>query len=76
MTMNQEHKITTHLSDEAHELLQAFADEQGIDDLGTAVEAMIHELVALHDQLWELQFARSTEPLKALAREVRNNNEE
>jgi hypothetical protein len=58
------------LSDEAYDLLEAFAAEQGIDDLGQAVPALLHELVRLHDQHWDEQFARSTEPLDKKAQEA------
>ena len=63
-------KITVFLSDEELELLEAFAAEQGIEDLGLAIPAMIHELVNLHDQLWDAQFARSTAPLDQKAKEA------
>jgi hypothetical protein len=62
--------ITVTLTDEERELLEAFAAEQGIDKLSDAVPAMIHELVRLHDKLWDEQFARSTEPLDKMAREA------
>jgi len=66
----QQHKITATLTDEERDLLEAFADEQGIDDLGLAVPAMIHELVRLHDQLWDTQFAISTSPLDKMAQKA------
>jgi hypothetical protein len=58
------------LTDEEHELLEAFAAEQGIEDLTVAIPAMIRELVRLHDALWEAQFARSTAPLDKMAKEA------
>lgn len=65
-----QNKITVVLSDEEQALLEAFAAEQGIENLGLAIPAMIHELVRLHDQLWDAQFARSTEPLDKMAKEA------
>ena len=64
------HTITVTLTDEERDLLEAFAAEQGIEDLSAAVPAMLHELVRLHDQLWDAQFAQSTAPLDALARQA------
>ena len=66
----QQHKITASLTDEERDLLEAFADEQGIDDLGLAVPAMIHELVRLHDQLWDTQFAHIPPALDAMAQKA------
>ena len=63
-------RITTTLTDEEYDLLEAFAAEQGIEDVGDAIPAMIHELVSLHDQLWDAQFAQSTAPLDKLAQEA------
>ena len=65
-----EHEITVRLSDEEYELLQAFADEKGIDDLSLAIPKMIHELIDLSDRLWDAQFARSPELLKKMAQEA------
>lgn len=62
--------ITATLTDEERELLEAFAAEQGIDELSDAIPAMIHELVRLHDRLWDDQFRRSTVPLDALAQQA------
>lgn len=62
--------LTVTLTNEERELLEAFAAEQGIDELSDAVPAMIHELVHLHDKLWDAQFAQSTAPLDTLAREA------
>ena len=71
-------KATTHhnviaatLTDEEFDLLEAFAAEQGIDDLERAIPAMIHELVRLHDQLWDAQFAQSTLPLDQMVQQAR-----
>jgi hypothetical protein len=63
-------RLTTTLTDEEYDLLEAFAAEQGIEDLERAIPAMIHELVRLHDQLWDAQFAQSTVPLDALGQEA------
>jgi hypothetical protein len=49
--------ITATLTDEERDLLEAFAAEQGIDDLGEAIPALLRELVRLHDALWEAQLA-------------------
>jgi hypothetical protein len=64
------HSITATLTDEERDLLEAFAAEQGIAELSAAIPAMIHELVRLHDALWDAQFARSTAPLDVMAREA------
>lgn len=55
-----ENTITALLTDEELDLLEAFAAEQGITDLSNAIPAMIHELVRLHDELWNQQFASSS----------------
>ena len=47
--------ITTALTDEERDLLEAFTAEQGIEDLKDAIPAMLHELVRLHDALWDMQ---------------------
>lgn len=47
--------ISATFTDEERDLLEAFAAEQGIDDLSAAIPAMLHELVRLHDQLWDIQ---------------------
>ena len=65
-TLHQK-QITVTLTDEEVDLLEAFAAEQGVEDLERAIPAMIHELVRLHDQLWDAQFAQSTAPLEAEA---------
>jgi len=62
-----QHVITAKFTDEEYELLEMFAAEQGIDDLSTAVPALLHELVRLHDALWDEQFAISTAPLDEMA---------
>lgn len=51
-----QHIITAKFTDEEYELLEMFAAEQGIDDLSAAVPALLHELVRLHDALWDEQF--------------------
>ena len=66
----QERSITVTLTDEEHDLLEAFAAEQGIKALDHAIPALLHELVRLHDQLWDAQFARSTAPIDEMAREA------
>ncbi|MEO8610128.1 MAG: hypothetical protein ABI690_19695 [Chloroflexota bacterium] len=63
-------KITVFLSDEEQELLEAFAAEQGIETLEQAIPAMIRELVRLHDQLWDAEFAQSAEQFNKMAREA------
>ena len=65
-----EHSITVILTDEEHDLLEAFAAEQGIQELNHAIPALLHELVRLHDQLWDAQFARSTAPIDEMARDA------
>ncbi len=64
------HVITTALTDEEYELLEVLAAEHEIDDLSEAVPALLHELVHLHDALWDAQFAQSTAPLDAMAHDV------
>ena len=49
--------ITAALTDEERDLLEAFAAEQGINNLSDAIPALLHELVRLHDQLWDAQLA-------------------
>lgn len=66
-TAPHEHLITVALTVEEYDLLEAFAAEQGIEDLERAIPAMIHELVRLNDLLWDAQFARSTAPLDEMA---------
>jgi hypothetical protein len=65
-----QHSITATLTDEERDLLEAFAAEQGIAELSDAIPAMIHQLVRLHDALWDAQFARSTAPLDAMAQDA------
>ncbi len=67
-----QHSITAILTAEEYDLLEAFAAEQGIEDLHDAIPALLHELVHLHDQMWEMQFARSTTPLDNMARQAQN----
>ncbi len=62
--------VTVALSDEDRELLEAFADEHGIDDLGEALRTLLHEYIAVSDALWEEQFAHSGEALDRLAAQV------
>ncbi len=70
-TAQVEHpSITVTFTEDEWDLLEAFAAEQGIDDLSAAVPAMLHELVRLHDELWDAQFAQSTAPLDDLARQA------
>ena len=47
--------IMATLTDEELELLEAFAAEQGIEDLSAAIPAMLHELLRLHDAWWDSQ---------------------
>ncbi len=65
-----EHQLTVTLTDEQYELLQEFADEQGIEDLRLALPAMIHALNDMSEQLWNSQFARSPELLKKMAQKA------
>lgn len=69
-TATQEHVFTVALTEEEYDLLEAFAAEQGIEDLERAIPAMLHELVRLSDLLWDAQFARSTTPLDEMARKA------
>ena len=69
-TAVRHNRMTVVLTDEEFDLLQAFAAEQNIDDLEDAIPAMIHELVRLHDQLWDAQFAQSTELMDQKARQA------
>lgn len=48
--------ITVSLTAEEYDLLEAFAAEQGIEDVETALPAVLHELMRLHDALWDAQF--------------------
>lgn len=67
---SRHHLISVRLTDAEYDLLEAFAAEQGIEDLERAIPTMIHELVRLNDQLWDVQFARSTAPLDQKAQEA------
>ena len=64
------HVITAKFTDEEYELLEMFAAEQRIDDLSAAIPALLHELVRLHDVLWDAQFAISTAPLDEMAKKA------
>ncbi len=70
-----QHLITATLTDEEHDLLEAFAAEQGIEPLEEAIPALLHELVRLHAALWDAQFASPTEPLDATARKALDDYE-
>jgi len=67
--------VTAMLTDEEYELLEAFAAEQGIEDVSAALPALLHEIVRLHDQLWDMQFAQSGEKIDAMARKALEDNE-
>jgi hypothetical protein len=69
-TAIHDHIIMVHLTDEEHDLLEVFAAEQGIKDLALAVPVMIHELIRLHDELWDRQFAASEDVLDQLSQET------
>lgn len=69
-TETRHHVITTTLTDEERDLLEAFAAEQGIHDLGDALPMLLHELVRLHDAIWDAQFDQSTAPLDEMARKA------
>ena len=69
-TAIHDHSFMVHLTDEEHSLLESFAAEQGIKDLTQAVPVMIHELVRLHDELWDKQFAASEDVLEQLSVET------
>ena len=62
--------LAVHLTDEELNLLKGFAAEQGIKDLTQAIPAMIHELVRLHDELWDKQFSASEDVLDQLSEET------
>ncbi|MBE2268137.1 MAG: hypothetical protein IAE80_07870 [Anaerolinea sp.] len=64
------YSVTATFTDEEYALLEAFAAEQGIDDLSAALPALLHEIVRLQDQLWDAQFAQSSEKLDAMARKA------
>lgn len=69
-TAIDDHIIMVHLTHEEHDLLEVFAAEKGIKDLAQAVSAMIHELMRLHDELWDRQFAASEDVLDQLSQET------
>lgn len=58
-----QHTIMATFTDEEHDLLEAFAAEQGIEDLSAAIPALLHELVRLHDQLWDAHLTTLPEAL-------------
>jgi hypothetical protein len=58
--------ITAVLTDEERDLLETFAAEQGIDNWSDAIPALLHELVRLHDRLWDAQLAHRPETLEAM----------
>jgi len=64
------HIITATLTDEEHDLLEAFAAEQGIDDLKDAIPAMLHELLRLHDALWDVQLTNLPAELVKMGQEA------
>jgi hypothetical protein len=63
-------RITTTLTAEEYDILETFAAEQSIEDIERAVPAVLHELVRLHDQLWDAQFAQPNLALDALAQKA------
>ncbi|MEO8396027.1 MAG: hypothetical protein ABI700_23730 [Chloroflexota bacterium] len=64
------HVITAAFTDEEYDLLEAFAAEQGIEDLKDTVPAMLHELVRLHDAWWDAQFKNIPPALNEMARKA------
>ncbi len=64
------YQVTATLTQEEHDLLEDFAAEQGIGDLGQAVPATLHELVRLHDQLWDKQLEQIPPELDAMAQKA------
>jgi hypothetical protein len=62
--------LAVHLTNEEYSLLESFAAEQGIKDLTQAIPVMIHELLRLHDELWDKQFAASEDVFDQLAKET------
>ncbi len=55
-TQINQHTITATFTDEEYELLETFAAEQGIENLSDAIPALLHELISVHDALWDKQF--------------------
>lgn len=71
MPVQTHHKtLTVTLSDEDWELLEVFAAEQGISDLNEVVPAMLHELLRLHDLVWDAQLSTVPAPLRAIAQKA------
>ena len=64
------HSVTAMLTDGDYELLEVFAAEQGIEDVSAALPALLHEVVRLHDQLWDMQFSQGREKMDAMARKA------
>jgi len=58
------------LTDEERDLLQEFAQEQGISDIAYAVGALLHENQRLIDELWDEKLARPNPALDALIAEA------
>jgi predicted transcriptional regulator len=65
--------VTVKLSQEERELLEAFADEHELDDLGDAFRALLHEYISMSDALWDEKFARSGDLLDRLAAQVKRD---
>ena len=68
--------ITVTLSQQERELLEAFADEHELDDLGDAFRALLHEYVTLSDALWDEKFAHSGDVLDRLEGQVKRDYDE
>jgi len=66
----RQHSITATFTDEELDLLEAFAAEEGIEDLKDAIPAMVHELLRLHDALWDEQFKNIPPALDEMARKA------
>ncbi len=60
--------ISATFTAEERDLLEAFAAEQGIDDLSVAIPALLHELLRIHDEIWDAQFAQSMDVVNEMAR--------
>lgn len=58
------------LSDEQRDILQTFADEQGIEDISDAVGTLLEEYVRVVDALWDEKLAHSGDLLDKLAAEA------
>ncbi len=48
--------LTVKLTDEERDLLEAFMAEQAISELNDTLPALLHEVMRLHDALWDEQF--------------------